>query len=113
MDWLELRSKEDFQRAIEHSLSDELKGILFFKHSTRCGISSAALRNLERTWNIPSDKCDVYMLDLLQHRDVSNLIAQELKVSHESPQAILIKGGHVLYHASHHSISVDAIAQHL
>ncbi len=113
MDWLELRSEEDFRKAIEDSLSDKLKGILFFKHSTRCGISSTALRNLEKSWSIPPDKCEVYMLDLLKHRNVSNLMAAELNVRHESPQVILIKGGNVVHHASHYSIDADQIAQHV
>ena len=57
---------------------------------------------LERDWS--SDQ-SVYYLDLLAHRDLSNLIAKWSGVPHESPQIIVFKGGKPVYHASHTAIT--------
>jgi bacillithiol system protein YtxJ len=46
-------------------------------------------------------------LDLLEHRNISNAIAQDTGVEHESPQAILIENGKVLKSATHLSIYVS------
>jgi bacillithiol system protein YtxJ len=81
---------------------------LYFKHSTRCVISSMALKAFENRWDA-SNKCDIYFIDLLRHRGVSNKIAEELNVKHESPQVILVVNNEVVHHASHSSISANAI----
>jgi bacillithiol system protein YtxJ len=52
-----------------------------------------------------------YYLDLLEHRNISNAIAQDTGVEHESPQAILIENGKVLKHASHMSIYVSELLE--
>ncbi len=86
------------------------KPILIFKHSTRCSISSTALNRLERNWKPEdADKVTPYMLDLLQHRDISNTIADRYGIEHESPQALVIKDGKVVYHESHMGISYTDI----
>lgn len=61
---------------------------------------------LERDWN--SDQA-VYYLDLIAHRNISNLIAQMSGVEHESPQMIVFKEGKAIYHASHTSISASDV----
>lgn len=86
------------------------KPILVFKHSTRCSISATALSRLERNWKAEdADKVTPYYLDLLQHRDISNAIADKYGVEHESPQALVIKDGKVVYHESHMGISYNDI----
>lgn len=80
---------------------------LIFKHSTRCSISMMAKRRFELDWDkLPTDM-PLYFLDLIKHRDLSNKIAQEFQVHHESPQILLIKNGECVLDQSHGSISVD------
>lgn len=80
---------------------------LIFKHSTRCSISMMAKRRFEMDWdNLPADM-PVYFLDLIKYRDISNQIAQDFSVYHESPQMLLIKDGECVLDQSHGSISVD------
>ncbi|QXV66676.1 bacillithiol system redox-active protein YtxJ [Mucilaginibacter achroorhodeus] len=94
--------------------ADQLEGIknkqgfsLIFKHSTRCSISMMAKRRFEMDWDsLPADM-PVYFLDLIQHRDISNKIAQDFSVHHESPQMLVIKDGECILDQSHGSISVD------
>ena len=52
---------------------------------------------------------DVYYLDLIQFRDISNQIASKFDVAHQSPQLIIIKDGVVTYNASHSSINAEKI----
>jgi bacillithiol system protein YtxJ len=80
---------------------------LIFKHSTRCNISSTAKARLERA-GFPVG-IDFYFLDLIAHRSISNQIAEDFHVFHESPQVILIKDGECIYDESHLGISMDAI----
>jgi len=48
---------------------------------------------------------------LIAHRDVSNSIAEQLEIYHQSPQMILVKDGKAIYNASHGSIDVDAMGE--
>lgn len=84
---------------------------LIFKHSTRCSISSMAKDRLEREWNL--ENVEPWYLDLIAYRNISNAITSQLGVHHESPQAILLKDGIVVYDDSHNSISVSEIAKHV
>lgn len=99
--WKTMNSESQIQEIID--LSHE-KPQLIFKHSTRCSISSMAKSRLEREWNL--ENVEPWYLDLIAYRNISNAIASQLYVHHESPQAILLKDGLVVYDGSHSSISV-------
>jgi bacillithiol system protein YtxJ len=83
---------------------------LIFKHSTRCSISRAAQNRLEQKWNFAADELSPYYLDLLQYRPLSNQIAEQFGVRHESPQVLLIINGKCVYDNSHNAISVADLA---
>ncbi len=82
--------------------------ILLFKHSTRCSISSMALNGFERNWT-GNAKCELYFIDLIKNRDVSNKIAELTGVYHQSPQAIVLRNSNVIYDATHTSIDAERI----
>jgi len=84
--------------------------IVIFKHSTRCSISSMALNRLERS-EAPAG-IQFYLLDLIRYRSVSNKIAEDFGVYHESPQVLVIRGGECVYDESHGSIHMADIAEH-
>jgi len=107
--WIELTTEEGLEKAIQRSFEQP---VALFKHSTRCSISTMAKSRLERSWNL-TDKIDIYYLDLIAFRSVSNQIASVLEVQHESPQIIVLKGGKAVYHTSHNDISVEGIAGQL
>ena len=53
-----------------------------------------------------------YYLDLLCYRSISNKIAADFSVHHESPQVLLIKDGECVYEETHGGISMpDIVAQ--
>ncbi len=106
-------SKSDWKIIDSSAVLEEIKEqskrhkILIFKHSTRCGVSSMALNRLERQWQATStEKPQRYFLDLLQYRNLSDEIAFIFSVSHQSPQALLIKNGKCVFHASHSMIDL-------
>ncbi|PCJ81273.1 MAG: thioredoxin family protein [Bacteroidetes bacterium] len=110
MDWKQLTSVEDLDRAI---IASENVTVVLFKHSTRCSISRMALKMFESAWDETYNDVEAYFLDLLQHRDVSNAIADRFNVRHESPQMLILQGGKATFHASHHSIDVNHIKNYL
>ena len=81
--------------------------IVLFKHSNACPISHSAYRRVQQL----GDQSDpaVYCLTVQQSRALSNAIADKFNIKHESPQVLLIVRGNVVYDASHHAISVEAI----
>jgi bacillithiol system protein YtxJ len=101
MGWIQLERREQLEEIVDRSI---LIPQLIFKHSTRCSISSMALNRIESHGLQNSSNLECYFLDLIQFRELSNLIAQELNVIHQSPQAILLKNGKVVYNDSHGSI---------
>ena len=79
--------------------------VLLFKHSTRCSISSMALNRIESNWKDGDNQLiKPYYLDLIAHRDISNQIAEQYGIEHQSPQALVISNGECIYHESHTNI---------
>ena len=106
INWRPLTSVHDIEAVIERS---NTVPCLILKHSTRCPISSMAMRRLESSWDLTDENVETYYLDLIQYREVSNYIASEFGVRHESPQALLIKNGNCVHDASHLDISVSSV----
>jgi len=106
MNWKELTSEEQLAEINETSKG---KPVIIFKHSTRCSISLMAKSRLDKMQ--PVDSADFYYLDLLQHRNISNKIAEEFSVHHESPQVLLIANGECVYEESHNGIMADEIME--
>ena len=102
MNWIQLQSTDQL---------NEIKNLpgysIIFKHSTRCSISMMAKRRFELDWDDLPENLPLYFLDLIQHREISNQIAQLFHVYHESPQLLLIKDGECILDQSHGGISVD------
>lgn len=77
---------------------------LIFKHSTRCGISSMAMNQFVSAYDLELN-ADLYYLDLLSYRDVSNEVGYKFQVMHQSPQLLVIRNGVVVAHASHGALN--------
>jgi len=104
-DWQKLTSISDLNDALEASSQ---KPVLIFKHSTRCSISQMALDRFERNWNTTNlSQVTPFYLDLIAHRDVSNQIADQLDVEHQSPQVLLVIDGKCIFSETHQSIRLQ------
>ena len=84
--------------------------LLLFKHSYSCGISAEALDELVDHLNSDRPPAVRYAMVTVQtHRDVSNAVAKRLGVRHETPQALVIRGGRVVWTASHFRVTAKAV----
>ena len=86
---------------------------LIFKHSTRCSISSFVLTDFKSHFSYTANEFGAYYLDLLNHRAISNSIAERFDVQHQSPQLIIIKDGKAIAHASHEGINELQLSEFL
>lgn len=107
--WNVLTAEDQLLDALEQS--DE-SPVLFFKHSTRCSISSMALSRFEENWD-PEAKCTIYFLDLIQFRSLSNKIADLTGVEHQSPQVIVLSKKKVIYTDTHSAIDSKEILERI
>ncbi|MBW7867817.1 MAG: bacillithiol system redox-active protein YtxJ [Brumimicrobium sp.] len=103
INWIEIQSIEDLEKAFQ---STQEKPGIFFKHSTRCPVSRAALNRFNSGWK-ETEEVNLYYIDLLKHRDVSNAITEKTNVVHQSPQAILLKNNTVLLDEDHGAINAE------
>jgi bacillithiol system protein YtxJ len=106
-DWREIQFIGEWEQVLQESAK---KPILVFKHSTRCPISARAWREYQAfVESTTHDEIDYVMVKVIQSRDVSNKIEQDLHVKHESPQAILVKNQTTKWHESHSKINQAAL----
>src|SRR3954462_12973799 len=74
--------------------------VVLFKHSYSCGISAEALDELVAHLDARPPDARYAMVTVQTHRDVSNAVASRLGVRHETPQAIVVRGGKAVWTAS-------------
>jgi bacillithiol system protein YtxJ len=101
-----LERLEELDRLL--AASDE-RPLLLFKHSYTCGISAEALDELVSHLNAGAADAAYAMVTVQTHRDVSNAVAKKLGLRHETPQAILIRNGQVVWSASHFRVTANAV----
>ena len=106
INWVPLSESSQLDTLIKLS---KTKPVLIFKHSTRCGISRMALKSFEKQYDLSTDQIELYFLDLLNYRGLSDEIATRFHISHQSPQVIVLQNEKVVYHDSHYQISVEEI----
>lgn len=106
MTWKILSELHQIAEVIEAS---KLKPQLFFKHSTRCSISTMALSRFEKSGILGNEHIDCWYLDLLEFRPISSEIEKLTKVIHQSPQAIVVHHAQVVYAESHGMIEAVEI----
>ena len=103
--WNHLESLSRWEELLEAS---KQKPVLVFKHSTRCSISVMALDRLNRSWKPGTEESfSPWYLDLLNFREISNRIAADTGVEHQSPQLLLLKDGKCVKAESHQAIRLE------
>jgi len=101
INWISLNSKDQLAEIENKSVKNAQ---VIFKHSTRCGVSRMVLKQFEKQTDLSENKTEFYFLDLLNHREISNEIANKYNVLHQSPQLVVVKNKKVVAQASHHEI---------
>ena len=99
-------------RALDAAIAESCdRPVLLFKHSRYCGVSCEALDELQ-THLDGSDGAAAYkMITVQTHRPVSDAAAERLGLRHETPQAILLRDGKVVWNASHFRITASNLDQ--
>ena len=89
----------------------DAKGVtLIFKHNTTCPISRSMRSQFEQDADGIPNVASVYMLDLLTYRDLSDAVAEQFNVPHESPQLLVIRDGQCISSQSLYDISAEETA---
>ena len=88
--------------------------VLLFKHSNACPISSMAYDEVERFLDErPTPGFDFGMIVVQTARSLSNRVADELEIEHETPQAIVVRDGKAVWDASHRRVTRSSLAEAL
>ena len=106
----QLSDLDMLEAAIAESLE---RPVLIFKHSRTCGISFEALDELRAHVERSPARAAYKMITVQSHRQISDEIADRLGVRHETPQAILLRGGRPVWKASHFRITADELGRAL
>lgn len=99
--------KLDTYEQFKEVLKSEHKFILL-KHSLTCPISLAAFQEYQKFAEGQSE-IPVYYLAVQDSRPLSNEIAKEFEIKHESPQAILFSNKAAVWNASHWKITQSSL----
>ena len=100
--------------ALEAAIAESCeRPVLLFKHSRTCGISCEAFDELQMHLSAGSNGAAYKLITVQSHRRVSDEASTRLGIRHETPQAILLKDGRVVWNASHFSITADALRRNL
>jgi bacillithiol system protein YtxJ len=105
MEWTPLESAAQLKTIQEESNTGP---VLVFKHSTRCSISTTVLGRLNRAAGF-SKPINAWFLDLIAHRDLSNALATQYDIEHESPQVLILRNGKAVEALSHFDIQPTEI----
>jgi bacillithiol system protein YtxJ len=101
-----LQQIDEFDRLLAQSNE---RPLLLFKHSLTCGTSAEALDELIEHLNDDKLDAEYAIVTVQSHRELSNAISARLKVRHETPQALLIYDGRVIWSASHFRVTANAM----
>jgi len=93
-----LKTKEEFTKVLNNE-----PVFFLLKHSLTCPISATAESEYEQFSQHSEVPC--YELFVQDARDLSNQVASDYDVRHQSPQAILFKDQQVAWHDSHGAVT--------
>jgi len=97
----------ELERVLERSRE---RPVWLFKHSLTCGVSARARREYQRFVAANGEGADFTLLEIQRARPLSRVVVEATGVRHASPQAILLRDGRAVWHASHSGITVERLA---
>jgi len=104
-----LESIADLDDAVRRS---HAQPIVIFKHSATCGTSAMALEEVEELIGL-EPATEIFVVSVQSGAAVSAEIARRFGLRHESPQALVVHDGSVIWHASHFHVTREEIASAL
>ncbi|MGO4547572.1 bacillithiol system redox-active protein YtxJ [Paenibacillus sp. 2TAB23] len=99
----EITSIEEWNNVYEASAT---RPLVVFKHSTTCPVSANAYTEFNQYLDgKPREDVDYVLVKVIESRPVSNQIAEDTSVKHESPQILYIDKKEKVWSATHWSIT--------
>lgn len=105
-----LHKQEVWEKVLKQS---QTRPVIVFKHSNTCGTSERAHKRVKKLEQQSGFADNMYITIVQRARDISDTIAEELGVEHESPQVIIVYNREAVYDADHDAIDPDEIAKQL
>ncbi|MHA6482268.1 bacillithiol system redox-active protein YtxJ [Paenibacillus sp. strain BS8-2] len=103
MTYQEITTQEQWSTHFEQSNS---RPLVVFKHSTTCPVSANAYEEFNNYLNDkPRSDVDYVLVKVIESRPISNQIAEDTGVKHESPQIIYIDKQAKVWSATHWSVT--------
>ncbi len=105
----QVSTMQDVEELLRASVS---RPVLLLKHSTACPVSARAhgeFCGLAARRSGAGEGPLFALVRVIEERPVSLALAARLGVRHQSPQAILIRDGRAVWHASHHEVTAAAM----
>lgn len=102
----QIKTMADWEALKEKS---ETEKVIVFKYSNACPVSFAAMDELQ----VADFEDSIYMVTVQTEREISNKIAEDVGVQHQSPQVLLIEKGKSVFDVSHFKVKNDVIAANL
>jgi len=104
---VELHEEQDLSPLFERSQKEP---VLIFKHSTQCSRSDAAYQEVQAFLSKhPEVPCGMVLV--IEDREISDALEEQIGIRHESPQAIVLSGGNPVWHASHFRVTAAALEE--
>ena len=110
----QITSAPSVREVSDHRTLDEALGserAILYKHSTSCLVSAVVIDEVRRFAGTHPD-WEIYVLKVIERRDLSDTVAERLGVPHESPQAFVIRQGRSVWHTSHYGITAQSLSRH-
>ncbi|WP_419876189.1 bacillithiol system redox-active protein YtxJ [Candidatus Pristimantibacillus sp. PTI5] len=99
----EITTVEEWNNVYDASAT---RPLVVFKHSTTCPVSANAYTEFNQYLEgNPREDVDYVLVKVIESRPVSNQIAEDTSVKHESPQIMFIDKKEKVWSATHWSIT--------
>ena len=98
--FVEIHDAESLNSFLERSSEAP---VIIFKHSNSCGVSAQAYREMAKLSG------PVGMITVQKAREISTEIERRFGLEHETPQVLIVRGGDLVWNASHGQVRVDAV----
>jgi len=108
MNWINVDSIEKTGEIKELSKNHS---VLIFKYSPRCIIDYIVRLLFQREWHEATMRMKTYLINVIEYKELSDKIANEFGVEHQSPQILIIENGKCIFSASHGKLKVSEIKQ--
>lgn len=101
----QVKREADFEYIL---VASRERPVFLFKHSTACGISSRAWREFQQ-FAAREGEAEYWVVLAIEDRGLSQAIAKQTGIRHQSPQVLLFRREKVVWHESHFSIREKAL----